>query len=164
MRPLQALFCLALSACGSLDANRVESPVVPVATEGASCAVCGMVVDEELGPRGQVLRADGAREFFCSLSDLRAALGSPSPHGAARATWLEPLRSVEPHGAPTAWEPADRLTYVVGFPNPGVMGLPALATLDPADAQALAAQVGGWTTSWSSLLATPFNANPPRSP
>lgn len=158
------VFCSLLMGCGAPSQRQAEAPAAPVASEGAECAVCGMVVDEEPGPRAQVLRADGTREFFCSMADLRAALASPSPHGAARQTWVEPVEELSPHGAPGHWESAERLSYVVGFENPGVMGRPALAVLDPATAQRLAEAKGGWIVSWSSLLATPFNVDPPRSP
>lgn len=162
LAPLSLVLPLAL-AC-TANAPSVRTEFEPLPSEGAECAVCGMVVDEQPAPRGQLARADGSHEFYCSVGDLRAGVAAPSPHGGARAIWVEPGETPGEHHPVTTWLPAEGLTYVVGFPNPGVMGRAALAFRNAERATAAAASLGGWTTTWADLRATPFTQDPPRTP
>lgn len=130
------------------------------------CAVCGMVVREQPAPRAQVLHRDGTRAMLCSIGDLRAHLASPSPHGKAQGAWVEALPpGTAPDAlgtAPRPWLATEAASYVVGVPRPAVMGEPVLSYATPAQAAEAAAALGGWTTTWAALQATPFHELPAR--
>lgn len=151
-------------ACGQRSTSPVE--VVPVELGLEECAVCGMVVREQPAPRAQVVHRDGTRAHLCSIGDLRAHLASPSPHGKALGAWVEELPTgTAPDAlgtAPRPWLAAEAASYVVGVPRPAVMGEPVLSYATPAQAAEAAATLGGWTTTWAALQATPFHELPSR--
>lgn len=166
---MSGLLLVLVLACGG-DAPNQGTAAAQAEDPGLSeCAVCGMVVREQPAPRGQVLRRSGVREHACSLGDLRALLAVPSPHGKVEQAWVEVLPADatldqlghEPH----PWAPAETAHYVAGVERPHVMGAPILSYASAGEADAAAARLGGYRTSWQSLNDTPFAEAPqPTSP
>ena len=160
-----ALAGLLLVACGQPQAA-ADVSLEPRQAGTAECSVCGMVVGEQPAPRGQVVHRDGQHAFFCSIGDLRAWLQTPSPAGRPERVWVEVLPSdFDVDSRDTSahpWLVADAAVHVVGVPRGGIMGLPVLSFADPTAAEA--AVPGARTTTWHSLLSTPFNQLPPETP
>jgi nitrous oxide reductase accessory protein NosL len=140
-RALIAAGLLAI-ACGPRDDGGAVADA-PVAIEDQEDAVCGMLVRDQSAPRAQLVHRDGERAFFCSIGDLLVHLAAPSPHGPARAVFVEAMRADEDPGAshtgPHPWLPAEAAAYVVGVERSGIMGAPVLVYADDAVARRVAA-------------------------
>lgn len=155
---------VSLAACGGRSQAPAEVPIAPDSMVGQECAVCGMVVDEQPAPRGQVRHRGGEHRFTCSLGDLRAYVQAPNPLGAPTEVWVEDLGAGwDPAGSAAdekPWIAASEASYVVGLRRSGVMGLPVASFSSAEEAQRLAAPEGRKTTGWAELESTPFNAVP----
>lgn len=151
-----------LVSCGGGGKKTIDTRAIDPG--GASCGVCGMVVREMPAPRGQVVHADGHREFFCGIGDLRAYVQAPSPHGKIVAVYVETLPDgVDPSKRstdPRPWTPADQAWFVFGAKRPGVMGLPVLAFADRVGAEKAAKALGTRAVRWADLRDTPFDQVP----
>ena len=168
MRSVRFILAASLAVIPLLACSR--APVVdataaaPESLAGHECAVCGMVVDEQPAPRGQVLHRGGERAFLCSLGDLRAYVQAPNPLGAPSATWVEALGADwtpdSRDASQKGWVPAGDAAYVVGFERPGVMGQPVASFGRAPDARAVAEAEGRRTVTWRQLEAAPFNTLP----
>lgn len=134
-----------LAACSSEEATE-QTNNVPVAIEsGDECHLCGMVITEFPGPKGELFegRKNHIRKF-CSTRDLMSWYLQPENkpnskeiyvHDMSRSDWNSPS---DDHmiNAKSAW-------YVVGSAKKGAMG-PTLATFAQKDAaEKFAAQHGG---------------------
>lgn len=130
-------------ACGPREQGAGDASDAPVAIDDQEDAVCGMLVREQSAPRAQLVHRDGERAFFCSIGDLLVHLSAPSPHGPARAVFVEAMRADEDpaatHTGPHPWLPAEDAAYVVGVERSGVMGAPVLVYADASVARGVAA-------------------------
>lgn len=136
------LFGLALAACGEKD----ETPVSldPVAFHAADeCHVCGMVISDFPGPKGQAVVKDGVRKF-CSTAEMLSWWLQPENrildaklyvHDMGQSHWDQPDDN---HliDAKQAW-------YVTGTPLAGAMGASLASFADQQAAEALAAEHDG---------------------
>ncbi len=139
-----ALLLAALTACS--EAPEEQTPATPVAFEsGDECHVCGMIIQEFPGPKGQAVEArSGAVRKFCSTRDMLSWWLEPENqnlraslfvHDMARSDWQHPddRHLIDARGA----------FYVVGSDLQGSMG-PTLASFgNQQAAEQLARDQGG---------------------
>ncbi len=137
-----------------------EQHQAPVQTKaqnfkGDSCAACGMILREQSSPRGQVVHRDGKRAYFCSISDMLSYLEAPSPHGRAKAIYVEFLSpKANPKTFATAsrpWLAAEKAIYVLGVAKPRVMGVPILTYETERQARYIAQKWKGKVFRWKQL-------------
>jgi nitrous oxide reductase accessory protein NosL len=146
-----------LVACGKDDAGAATVTASAAPLHGESCAACGMVMDEQPAPRGQVVYSDGHHAHACSIADLLLVAQTPSPHGKVVATFVEVQdAAADPVPSDAAVQPQERgeaLHFVRGVARRGVMGAPVMAFRDAARAQAAAASHRGEVVDWAKLRA-----------
>jgi copper chaperone NosL len=147
LRAAVVFVALSLLACTPADEGADGSTHEPIALSDQQGEVCGMFVREQSAPRSQILHSDGSRFFFCSIGDMLVHLGAPSPHGRAKAIFVEVLQPEQdpsqPHFGPHPWVPAADAFYVVGIDRPGIMGAPVLTYAARSEAEHVAAQHAG---------------------
>ncbi|MCE9682275.1 nitrous oxide reductase accessory protein NosL [Halomonas alkalisoli] len=123
VRSLAFAFILALLAgCGS-DEERPLAPAQPI-TDGDSCHVCGMLISDLPGPKGQVyLNRDEAVRKFCSTTDMFAFLLQPENETQLSHAWVHDV-AVTPWASPAddAFILASEAWYVVEHERRGAMG------------------------------------------
>ncbi|XKE45391.1 nitrous oxide reductase accessory protein NosL [Halomonas organivorans] len=131
------LLMLALAGCGGDPSPPALAAPAPIAS-GDSCHVCGMLITEHPGPKGEAF-LDGAERprKFCSTLELFVFLAQPENasrlshayvHDIGTTTWDRP--------ADEAFIRAEEAWYVVGHDRRGSMGhtLASFAGRDDADA------------------------------
>lgn len=151
--------CLVLAGsvggCSRSNPGGEESAAGPLPIGDAACATCGMVVVQQPAPRAQLIHRDGARAFFCSLSDAVVYASNPSGHGKPTAIFVETLDpSADPEKTDAAarpWAPVESASFVVGIERTGIMGKPALAYAARDEAEQVAKRFGGTVVSWAEL-------------
>lgn len=139
---LVLLFGLTLAACG--DPEDAQVSYDPVAFHGDDeCHVCGMIVADFPGPKGQVVERDGVKKF-CSTAEMLSWWLQPENrilqarlyvHDMGQSQWDQPE---DGHlvDATQAW-------YVTGTPLQGAMGASLASFADQQAAEELAAQHEG---------------------
>lgn len=126
------------------------------------CHVCGMVVTDFPGPKGQAVGRDGTR-VFCSTAELigwwlqpenRVAGSRLFVHDMAHGSWEHPD---DEHliDASAAW-------YVAGTRLKGAMGATLASFASEADARALAAEQDGRVLRFDELDASVLQRRPAR--
>src|SRR5690554_5159633 len=136
------LFGLALAACGEKDETPVSlDPVAFHATD--ECHVCGMVISDFPGPKGQAVEKDGVRKF-CSTAEMLSWWLQPENrildaklyvHDMGRSHWDQPDDAYLVD-ATQAW-------YVTGTGLEGAMGASLASFAEREAAEALAARHQG---------------------
>lgn len=140
---LLAMFmALALAACG--DKDEAQQSLDPVAFhDGDECHVCGMIVADFPGPKGQAVDKAGVKKF-CSTAEMLGWYLQPENklldarlyvHDMGKSQWAQPS---DEHliDARTAW-------YVAGTPLKGAMGASLASFADEQQALQLATEQGG---------------------
>lgn len=144
LRPLLGTLLLGLLLAGC-DASRDDATAlgpVPIAS-GDECHVCGMLIEEMPGPKGEAV-LPGAVRKFCSTAELfgwwlqpenRQGQARLYVHDMSQADWRHPddARLID----------ATRAYYVVGIQRPGGMGATLASFADEEAATRLAAEEGG---------------------
>ncbi|AMD00741.1 MULTISPECIES: nitrous oxide reductase accessory protein NosL [Halomonas] len=121
-RTLAFAAILLLAGCGN-DDERPLAPAQPI-TDGDSCHVCGMLINDLPGPKGQVyLNRDEAVRKFCSTTDMFAFLLQPENETQLSHAWVHDV-AVTPWGSPAddAFILASEAWYVAGHTQRGAMG------------------------------------------
>lgn len=139
---LVLLFGLTLAACGDNEEALVSHD--PVAFHGDDeCHVCGMIVLDFPGPKGQAVARDGVKKF-CSTAEMFSWWLQPENHilqarlyvhDMGQSHWDQPN---DEHliDATQAW-------YVAGTPLEGAMGASLAPFADKQAAETFAAQYAG---------------------
>ena len=133
-----------LAGCGnSEESTRILPPVAIEA--GDECHVCGMIITNFSGPKGEAFLRTGARPLkFCSTRDLFSYLLQPESramvtqvyvHGMGASDWAHPTDSTF-IDARMAW-------YVADQPMRGAMGPTLAAFKGQEQARAFIEQHGG---------------------
>jgi nitrous oxide reductase accessory protein NosL len=150
------LTSIVMTACGGHDPAIPSGPAQPEPIAEHDCAACGMIVREQPSPRGQVVHHDGEHAWFCSIGDLVAYLGAPSPHGRVVEVWVETQPADVDPGANDVserpWAQAAGAFFVLGIERERVMGAGVLAFASESDARAAAARLGGRMVRWDELV------------
>lgn len=133
-----------LAACGSDPA--VSQPPL-VIRSGDVCAVCGMYITHQRGPRGEAyveaqsraLKFDSTRDFFAYVTqpDVVSRLDSAYVQDTARIDWAHPT------GAAESFIDARKAYYVAWQPLSGGMGPTFASFAIRADADAFVHAHGG---------------------
>lgn len=139
---LIALLMLGLAGCGeSEQAQQVLGPVAFHADD--ECHVCGMIVIDFPGPKGQAVEKGGVKKF-CSTAEMIGWWQQPENrvldaklyvHDMAHGSWEQP-DDAHLIDAKSAW-------YVAGTQLKGAMGAVLASFSDEAAARQLAAEHGG---------------------
>lgn len=139
---LALLLCLALAACE--QPQQAEQKLAPVAFHPADeCHVCGMIIAEFPGPKGEAVEKGGVRKF-CSTAEMLGWWLQPENqlldaklyvHDMTHGDWNQPS---DAHliDARSAW-------YVTGVNLKGAMGAVLASFADESAARRLAAEQGG---------------------
>ena len=136
------LLCLGLAACGETEKEVVT--LDPVAFhDGDECHVCGMIITEFPGPKGQAVEKNGVRKF-CSTAEMFGWWLQPENlhldatlyvHDMSDTDWNHP-DDAKLIDARTAW-------YVSGIDVPVAMGGVLATFADEQAAHALAREKQG---------------------
>lgn len=139
---LVLLFGLTLAGCGEKEESQVSYEPVAFHADD-ECHVCGMIVADFPGPKGQAVERDGVKKF-CSTAEMLSWWLQPENrilqaklyvHDMAQSQWDQPE---DDHliDATQAW-------YVTGTSLQGAMGASLASFADRQAAEDLAAQHEG---------------------
>lgn len=136
-----ATLLLALGGCKEAEQAVALTPVAFHASD--ECHVCGMVIADFPGPKGQAVEKAGVRKF-CSTAEMLGWWLQPENqlldaklyvHDMARSTWEQPDDN--------HLIDATQAFYVTGIPLKGAMGTVLATFANEQDAQKLAQKHGG---------------------
>ncbi|MCE8021784.1 nitrous oxide reductase accessory protein NosL [Halomonas sp. MCCC 1A11036] len=134
---------LLLAGCGNED-DKPLAAAQPI-TDGDSCHVCGMLIAELPGPKGQAyLNRDDAVRKFCSTTDMFAFLLQPENESRLSHAWVHDV-AVTPWSQPAddAFILASEAWYVAGHDRRGAMGHTLASFKERHHAEAFAETHGG---------------------
>ena len=139
------LAVIVLAACGRRDSG--PSAVAVAIEKGDVCAVCGMYIEGQPGPRGEAyetglskpLKFGSTRDFFAFVTqpDEVHRLGALYVQDSARIDWAHPS------SAAASFTDARKASYVAWQPKPGAMGPTFASFAKRADAEAFRGRIGG---------------------
>lgn len=136
------LGCLLLAACDKpLDADVAQEPVAFHRSD--ECHVCGMVISDFPGPKGEVVAADGVKKF-CSTAEMLGWWLQPENHHRQSRLYVHDMGRSH-WDAPDDAHLIDAKTafYVIGSGLKGAMGVVLASFADQALAQKMATDTGG---------------------
>ncbi|MEJ2345663.1 MAG: nitrous oxide reductase accessory protein NosL [Gammaproteobacteria bacterium] len=143
---LLGMVVLAALAIGCGKSEQASKSLPPVAIQsGDECHVCGMIIANFPGPKGEAYVRGADKPFkFCSTRDLFSWLLQPENKVAATSVYVHDMGSTDwAHPADSAFVDARKAWYVIDQPLKGAMG-PTLASFArKADAEAFMRQHGG---------------------
>ncbi|TYL36459.1 nitrous oxide reductase accessory protein NosL [Natronococcus pandeyae] len=167
---------VAVGLAGCLeDDDAAEEPADPIdLSDGATCDVCGMVIEDHYGPAGQLFYADGNPDDrdgparFDSLVELVASHEERLDRGwELREAFVTDYSSVDyrleerdgttyisSHVGADAFADATDLSYVVGSDVEGAMGADFFPFSRRDDATAFVEEHGGELRAWDELSST----------
>lgn len=144
---IKVLFAILLSL-STIGCDREQNAPVTHGPEpidaGDECHLCGMIITNFPGPKGEAVIGKQHTLKFCSTRDLFAYLLQPESAAVVKEVYVHDM-------AATNWDtPADEAMvdahdawYVIGQPLKGAMGPTLASFLHQKDAQAFAARYGG---------------------
>jgi nitrous oxide reductase accessory protein NosL len=137
--------------------KRVKSGKIKEPTETDRCKVCGMMPAKFPAHRAQILAGDDSTLHFCSTHCLVVYLAKPADYieqpPKSKLTWV----TVFPDGD---FDYAGGMYYVVGSTVMGPMGPEPLPVREKAEAEAMAARVGGKVVRFHELNPAMFGGSP----
>lgn len=145
------LFPLLLAGCSDPEPETLAA-AVPIES-GDSCHVCGMLIGEHPGPKGEAfLDRQGEALKFCSTMDLFAFLKQPENETRLSHAYVHDI-GVTSWGKPAdeAFILASEAVYVVGHDRRGAMGHTLASFADEADAEAFREAHGGELVSFEAI-------------
>ncbi|QJD60771.1 NosL protein [Pseudomonas sp. gcc21] len=136
------LLSLGLLACGKQEEDDVAREPVAFHEED-SCHVCGMVISEFEGPKGQSVGNEGVRKF-CSTAEMLGWWLQPENRISDVSLFVHDMGQSE-WSAPDDAHLVDakQAYYVIDIPLQGAMGATLASFADESAAQALAHEHGG---------------------
>ncbi len=142
-RVMAVLFAgLLLAACDKAPESSFSD--APVAFHpNDECHVCGMVISEFPGPKGQVVERDGVKKFCSTAEMLGWWLQPENHHDTARLYVHDMGRSHWDSPDDTHLIDARTAFYVLGTGLKGAMGVVLASFADETKAQKVAADTGG---------------------
>ncbi|MOA14589.1 NosL [compost metagenome] len=154
-RPLRlglaaGLFGLLLGGCDDTGQQTANLAPVPFQS-GDECHVCGMVIGDFAGPKGEAV-APGSVRKFCSTAELLGWWLQPeNQHDGARLYVHDMARSDWNHPDDRHLIDATSAYYVVGVQRPGAMGATLASFAERADADRMANAEGGRVLRFSEI-------------
>lgn len=146
------LFAPWLAGCGGeSDTTALASPQAIEA--GDSCHVCGMLITEHPGPKGQAfLKGAETPRKFCSTLDLFVFLRQPENASRLSHAYVHDI-GITPWGHPTdeAFIRAEAAWYVVGHDRRGSMGHTLASFAERDDAATFREVHGGELISYADI-------------
>ncbi len=139
---LSLMFVLGLAACGDQEKPQISYDPVAFHSED-ECHVCGMLIADFPGPKGEAVGRDGVKKF-CSTAEMLSWWLQPENqisdarlyvHDMAQSTWEHP-NDAYLIDATQAW-------YVLGTPLAGAMGGSLATFAQEQAARELAAEHNG---------------------
>jgi copper chaperone NosL len=133
---------LLLAACDKApESSFTDAPVAFHPND--ECHVCGMVISEFPGPKGQVVERDGVKKF-CSTAEMLGWWLQPENHHDTAKLYVHDMGRSH-WDAPDDTQLIDARTafYVIGTGLKGAMGVVLASFADEAKAQKVAADTGG---------------------
>lgn len=147
---LGLIVAIGLAACS--DQNKPQISYDPIAFHSEDeCHVCGMIIADFPGPKGQAVGRDGVRKF-CSTAEMLSWWLQPENqisgarlyvHDMAQGTWDQPDDDYL-FDASTAW-------YVLGTPLAGAMGASLATFAQEQPARELAATHNGQVIQFADI-------------
>ncbi|MDI5892769.1 nitrous oxide reductase accessory protein NosL [Halomonas rhizosphaerae] len=145
------LASLLLSGCGESEPEDLAA-AQPIEA-GDSCHVCGMLIEEFPGPKGEAfLDSQGEALKFCSTMDLFAFLKQPENETRLSHAYVHDI-GVPPWGEPSdeAFIRAEEAWYVVGHDRRGAMGHTLASFAEQADAETFRKAHGGELVAYEEI-------------
>lgn len=147
---LAGLFSLFLAGCDNAAEETANLAPVPF-QKGDECHVCGMLIEDFPGPKGEAV-APGAVHKFCSTAELLGWWLQPeNQHSGARLYVHDMARSDWNHPDDRHLVDATSAYYVVGVKRPGGMGATLASFAQRADADRMASAEGGRVLSFGEI-------------
>ena len=136
------LLGLGLAGCG--EQEEVRQSLEPVAFHASDeCHVCGMIISDFPGPKGQAVEKGGVKKF-CSTAEMLGWWLQPENRLLEARLYVHDMgRSVWEHPDDGHLIDATSAYYVVGTTLKGAMGASLASFAQEQDAQALASMHGG---------------------
>lgn len=136
------LLGLGLAGCG--EKEEVRQSLEPVAFHSSDeCHVCGMIISDFPGPKGQAVEKGGVKKF-CSTAEMLGWWLQPENRLLEARLYVHDMgRSVWEHPDDGHLIDATSAYYVVGTTLKGAMGASLASFAQEQDAQALASMHGG---------------------
>lgn len=144
------IIAVGLGACGEAESDR--APIVPIAFhDDDECHVCGMIIVEFEGPKGQAVEPERVRKF-CSTAEMIGWWLQPENQTSGARLYVHDMR----HGE---WADPDdehlvdatQAYYVVGTGLKSAMGATLASFADEDAAHALASEHGGTVLRFEQL-------------
>ena len=136
---------LLLAGCNSEPQADATGPTEM--TRADDCHVCGMIVLDQQGPKGQArLRTSGKPVYFCSTSDMMAFLFQPESPAIVREAWVHDMHNTDwrnPDNHPHAYIDAYTAWYVLDHDLRGAMGHTLAPFASKEHAEGFVAEHGG---------------------
>ena len=133
---------LLMSACDKAPESSFSD--APVAFHpNDECHVCGMVINEFPGPKGQVVEQGGVKKF-CSTAEMLGWWLQPENHHDTAKLYVHDMGRSQ-WDTPDDWHLIDARSafYVLGTGLKGAMGVVLASFADEAKAQKVATDTGG---------------------
>lgn len=141
---------LLLTACDkAVESSFSEAPVAFHPND--ECHVCGMVINEFPGPKGQVVERSGVKKFCSTAEMLSWWLQPENRHDDAKLYVHDMGRSQWDAPDDTHLIDARTAYYVIGTGLKGSMGVVLASFAEQAQAQKIAADTGGRVLRFSEL-------------
>lgn len=147
------LFFLAtVLLCGCSPAEPQHSYMPEAIQAHDRCHLCGMVIQQHPGPKGELLMSDGLVPKFCSTRDMFSFALQPENQRRIKAMYVHDAgRTDWEHPDDSAFIDASKAWYVYGSRRKGAMG-PSLAPFSSREgAEAFAASWGGKVLSYQEV-------------
>jgi copper chaperone NosL len=142
---------LVLGGCGEGDRYSVTQGPQPI-QRGDECHLCGMIITDFPGPKGEVVTRRAQTLKFCSTRDLFAYLLQPEAAAVVKEVYVHDMAGTDwDDPADSAWVDARSAWYVAGHPLQGAMGPTLAAFARRVDAEAFARRHGGRVLSFGEI-------------
>lgn len=154
-----ALAAMTLTACSGNEEQITAKPAPVNFATGDECHVCGMVITNFPGPKGEAItEKDQHVRKFCSTRDMFAWTLQPENVNRDHTLYVHDMAQTEwENPNDTALIDAREAFYVVGSGRKGAMG-PTLASFaNQTDADGFAAEHGGEVLAYSDITMDHLN-------
>ncbi len=137
IRHTLSVFAIAILLTGMGCSKReIEKPSPVEPTRDHACSVCGMIIVDFPGSKGQIHYTKGRYNMFCSTLDMFLFYLQPDRPGNISAVYVEDIGDADWKQTETHWIDAKSAFYVYGGDRGGPMGEALAPFSDIKDADA----------------------------